>query len=215
MTFINTTLVNPKLIHGFEREVGGPITVVTNGYSEYRISKVSTYRIKWNWPARLMKFEDRRDLAFFFRTTAGFGLHSFKFTDPDDYRWGNWWMVNDVRTWIGQGFTPGPYGPNKYKCQRANMDNHPIFHPNNDVVITTTSPIAPVILPHTFAIENGIPMFTVPGHTGDIRVNGTFNYAARFDQTTMGWAMAALNSDNTSMGDNVGDVRLIEVFEHA
>jgi hypothetical protein len=213
MTFINATLVNPKLIHGLEREVGGPVTVVSNGFSEYRISKVSTYRIRWKWPARLMRSEDRKTLATFFLTTAGFGLHSFKFTDPDDFKWGSLGTVNDVPTWVGQFMAPGPYGANKYKCQRTSVDTHPIFHPNGDVVITDSSGIT--TLPHTFAIENGIPMFTVPGHTGNIRVNGTFKYAVRFDQTTMGWAMAALNSDNTSMGDNVDDIRLIEVFEYA
>lgn len=196
MAFVNSTFPNLKLIHGLQREMILPTTVVTNGSAEYRINRLQNYRLRWTWPSRMMKAEDRKALALFFSDTALGSLNSFKFKDPD------------VNTWSS---TPLVYsGSSNRFFLRTGIDNHPVFHLDADVVVRSgATPVS-----FTKTVVNGIPYVTVPGYTSGLTISGTFYFAARFDQTNLGWASMALNSSNQSIGDQMDDVVLTEVFEY-
>jgi hypothetical protein len=195
MAFVNSLFPNMKLIHGLERGVALPTTIVTNGSSEYRLNKLANYRITWKWPARLIKTADRKALALFYTDTASGSLNSFKFKDPD------------LNTWSSQALVYSGAGNNFYL--RSPLDGHPIFHLDGDVVVKSGA----TTVAHTKVISGGVPYVNVPGYTSGLTISGTFYFAARFDQGQMNWVMSALNTDNTSLGDDVGDVSLIEVFE--
>ena len=196
MAFVNVLFPNPKLIHGLQRSSNQPTTIVTNGAAEFRLNKLSNYRITWKWPSRLIKAEDRKAIAIFFSDTAQGGLYSFKFLDPD------------LNAWTGQSLVYTGSGNNFYL--KSPIDNHPIFH--LDAGVQVRSGATPVS--YTIKVLNGVPVVNVPGHTSGLTITGTFYFAARFNQPDISWAMAALNSSNQSVGDELSDLSLIEVFEH-
>lgn len=200
MAFVNTLFPhsNLRLIHGLQKSVSAPTTIVGNANSEYRIKKFKNYITSWRFPARLLSATDRRAIALFFTETAQFGLNSFKFLDPDLNQW---------------ALTPLTYtgAANKfYLTTRGNQDTHPVFHLGGDVVVRVGStPTA-----YTMSVDGGVPVITVAGATSNVNISGTFYHAARFDQASMGWSLEALASDNTPYGDNLGDITLQEVFEY-
>jgi len=83
MAFIDQFLPMPRLIHGLEKELLLPTTVVGNGTTEYRINKVANPRRRWRYPARLVPYADLVTLVTFYQTVALGSLNSFKFRDPD------------------------------------------------------------------------------------------------------------------------------------
>jgi hypothetical protein len=195
MAFVNALFPNLKLIHGLERNFNLPTTVVTNGGAEYRLNKLTNYRTTWKWPARLIRAEDRKAMALFYTDTAMGSLYSFKFKDPD------------LNTWTN---TPLVYtGSSNNFFLRSPLDTHPIFNLDADVAIKSGS----TVVAHSVVVVNGVPCAHVAGYTSGLTISGTFYFSARFDQGQLNWVMSALASDNTSLGDDIGDISLIEVFE--
>lgn len=196
MAFVNSLFPNPKLVHDLQRAIAQPTTIVSNGSAEFRINKLANYRITWKWPSRLIKVEDRKAIATFYSDTAQGGLYSFKFKDPDLNAWNNTALV-----YTGSG--------TKFYL-KSPLDNHPIFHPDAGVLVKSAgTPVS-----YTVKVINGVPVVDVPGYTSGLTITGTFYFAARFAQADLSWALAALNSSNESVGDNLGDIDLAEVFEH-
>lgn len=194
--FQNSTFPELKLIHGLQRSYILPTTIVTNGASEYRLNRLSSYRIRWRWPARLIRAEDRKAMATFYTETAKGGLYSFKFKDPDNFSF---------------NATPLVYsGSSNRFFLRSPLDTHPIFHLDANVqVLNGSTPVA-----FTKEVVNGVPYINAPTFTSGLTITGTFYYAARFDQGNLDWVMAALNTSNASVADEVADITLLEVFEH-
>jgi hypothetical protein len=112
-----------KLIHDMQRSVSIPVSIITNGNIEYRITKQAQPRYTWIFPTRTLTNDDKVTLLTFYLARFG-ALRSFNFTDPD---------------------------------------------------------------------------------------SGTV-YHVRFD-TDLSWALSALNTDNSPLLHNIGDVKLIQVFE--
>lgn len=195
--FVDQLFPNPKLIHDLEYEIGAPTTIIGNGNLEYRIQKQANYRSKWKWPSRAMSATDSKAIALFISDVAFFGLNSFKFKDPYLNQFSN---------------TPLQYtgvGTKYYLTTQGSANTHPIFHLGNDIVVQRNG----VTTTYTKIVENGVPMIEVPS-TGTITITGTFYYAARLDQAAFGRVMSALNSNNGPLGDTIGDINLVEVFEY-
>lgn len=200
MAFVDTLFPtgNLRLIHGFQKGIANPTTIVGNSAAEYRIKKLKHFRTTWRYPARLLSTTDRRAIANFYTDTAQFGLNSFKFLDPD------------IQKWNLTALQYSGSGNNFLLTTRGVGDSHPVFHLGPDVVVrvgTTTTP-------YTRVITDGVPMINVPGATSNVNISGTFYYAARFAQDELAWTMEVLNTDNSAAGDNLGDISLIEVFEY-
>lgn len=81
MTFQNILFPNPKLIHGLRKEVGQLTNVITNGVTEYRISKTADQRAHWTWPSRPMSNAEK-DAIIAFANTVNMQLDSFRFYCP-------------------------------------------------------------------------------------------------------------------------------------
>lgn len=203
MAFADTLFPNAnlKLIHGFRKGVVLPTTIVGNSSVEYRIRKVSNYRSTWQWPARSMLATDREAVVQFFTETASFSLISFKFKCPVLNQWS---LTPLLYTGASNQF---------YLTARGSADTHPIFHLGNDVVVRVGT-TALTSGQWSKSVVNGVPVITVPGHTSNVNISGTFYHAARFDQSSLDWTMEALASDNSSFVDSLGDISLIEVFEY-
>lgn len=186
-----------RLIHGFQKSIANPTTIVGNAASEYRIKRLKHYRTQWRYPARLLSSADRKVLANFLTDTAEFGLKSFKFKDPDNNQWLDTPLahVNDHKFAL---------------TVRGAGDSHPIFHYGGDVVVKHNG--TPVSA--TKSVVDGVPVITVPGATSNVTISGTFYYAARFAQDELGWSLEVLDTNNNPAGDNLGDIALIEVFEY-
>lgn len=195
--YVDTLFPNLKLIHGMQKSIQRPTVIVGNLNTEYRLTKISNFRTTWTWPSRAMLASDRKALATFYTDVANFALNSFKFKDPD----GSSWVLSNLK-YTGNG--------NYFYCTSGESSSHPIFHPGPDTVIKSGS----TSVPFTFEIVNGVPCFKVPGYTSGLTVSGTYYYAVRFDQASIGWTMEALASDNSAYVDNLGDITLIEVFEY-
>lgn len=200
MAFVDTLFPSSslRLIHGFQKSIANPTTVVGNSAYEYRVRKLRHYRTSWKYPARLLSSIDRKTVANFYTDVAQFGLNSFKFLDPDIQKW---------------NLTPLQYtGADNlfYLTARGTGDAHPIFHLGPDVVVK----VGTANTTFTRVITNGVPMIHVPSATSGVTISGTFYHAARFAQDELAWSMEVLSNDNSSAGDNLGDISLIEVFEY-
>jgi len=58
MAYQNILFPNPKLIHGLQKETVKQTKIVTNGNTEYRISKQANFRQRWTWSSRVMSQAD-------------------------------------------------------------------------------------------------------------------------------------------------------------
>lgn len=80
MAFQDILFPNPKDLFGLKKEVLQQTKIITNGNSEYRISK-NDARHRWTWPSRNMTNTDKEAITTFMGT-VNMALDSFKFTDP-------------------------------------------------------------------------------------------------------------------------------------
>lgn len=81
MAYQNITFPNPKLVHGLQKEVVKLTKIVTNGNTEFRISKQSNFRNRWTWPSRAMSQTDIEAILAF-ADTVDMALDSFNFYCP-------------------------------------------------------------------------------------------------------------------------------------
>lgn len=80
MAFQNITFPNPKDLFGLTKEVLQQTKIISNGNTEYRISK-NDARHRWNWPTRNITKTDM-DSILSFISGVNMSLDSFKFVDP-------------------------------------------------------------------------------------------------------------------------------------
>lgn len=81
MAYQNILFPNPKLIHGLQKEVLKQTKIVSNGNTEYRISKNANFRQRWTWPSRAMSQTDI-DAIITFADTVDMAKDSFNFYCP-------------------------------------------------------------------------------------------------------------------------------------
>ena len=81
MAYQNILFPNPKLIHGLQKEIVKQTKIVSNGNTEYRISKNANFRQRWTWPARAMSQTDINTILAF-ADTVDMAKDSFNFYCP-------------------------------------------------------------------------------------------------------------------------------------
>ena len=80
MAFQNILFPNPKLVHGLTKEVIQPTKIISNGNTEYRLSK-SNVRHRWTWQGRAMSQGDYSAIVTFMES-VNMSLDSFRFYCP-------------------------------------------------------------------------------------------------------------------------------------
>ena len=80
MAYQNITFPNPKDLFGLQKEVLQQTKIISNGNSEYRISK-NDARHRWTWPGRTITKADM-DAILTFIGQVNMSLDSFNFVDP-------------------------------------------------------------------------------------------------------------------------------------
>jgi hypothetical protein len=80
MAYQNINFPTIKLVHGLRKEIGQSTKIISNGNTEYRLSKSSPRR-RWTFSARAMTKTDR-DAIILFARNVNFALDSFNFYCP-------------------------------------------------------------------------------------------------------------------------------------
>ena len=80
MAFQNVLFLNPKLIHGLKKTYAQQTKIISNGNTEYRISKNQKRRI-WTWQSRNISATDWIAIQTFMNS-VNFSLDSFRFYCP-------------------------------------------------------------------------------------------------------------------------------------
>lgn len=83
MAFEDILFPNPKLIHGLKRRFDWPCQIVSNGSSEYRITKQDSPRKIWIWQARSLSSIELREI-YDFLIARKMATNSFRFLCPFD-----------------------------------------------------------------------------------------------------------------------------------
>lgn len=199
MAFINEQFPNVKLIHGFSKSISDPVGVVSNGNIEFRIKKNRFSRYSWEIPSSNITEENKLEINAFL-ANKDHSLNSFKFSDPDQPSLVNAVMNNKSGS---DWYFSIPFSDNI-------AGNHPIFHSNN--LTATMNGVAANIT--STSVSEGRPIITIlgSGPSDVIRISGDLLFAVRLDSST-GWVIQALNTDNTPNIVNYSTLKLLEVFE--
>lgn len=80
MAYQNINFPTLRLVHGLKKEIGQSTKIISNGNTEYRLSK-SQARRRWTFPARALTLADRNTLIGFMKS-VDFALDSFNFYCP-------------------------------------------------------------------------------------------------------------------------------------
>lgn len=65
MAYQNILFPNPRLVHGLNKETFKQTKVITNGNTEFRISKQANFRNRWTWSGRLVPQDDITEIVEF------------------------------------------------------------------------------------------------------------------------------------------------------
>lgn len=176
-----------------------PVDIQTDGFNEYRSTPFDWEYFTWTIPSWSLLEEDKAQLSSFLRQRKQ-GLRSFKYQDPDMPE-----LINAIMPNAGGAdwLLAIPY-------DQDTPGNHPIFHPGTLQVRRNG-----FIVPHTFAIDAGLPYITVEGSSAadTIRVSGEVFFSVRL-ASSFGWTISALNSSNTTAAARHVEIQLKEVFEY-
>lgn len=200
MAFQNELFPSIKLIHGVSKSIIDPVSIISNGNTEYRVKKNRYARFTWSIPSNNLNEEDKLEINAFL-SDKDHGLDSFKFTDPDLSTLSAGLMSSaGTDTW----FLNIPHDTN-------NAGKHPIFHSSN---LTATKNGLAATIASTSLDSNGRPILTITGSIPSdvIRITGNFYFAVRLDSST-GWSLKALTGTNTPDIVGYSEIKLIEVFE--
>jgi len=200
MAFQNELFPDIKLKHGVAKSVLDPVSVVSNGNREYRLKKNRYDRFSWSIPAHNLNDSDKLEINAFL-ADKDYALDSFKFKDPDVPTLVDGLMkFNTGTTW----FFNIPFDENT-------SGKHPIFHSDT---LTATVNGSPATITSTGLDASGRPIIDVVGSSsGDVvRITGNIYFAVRLDSTT-GWSLKALDTNNAPVIVGYSVIKLLEVFE--
>ena len=80
MAYQNVNFPTLKLVHGLKKEIGQSTKIISNGNTEYRLSKTNPRR-RWTFPSRALTLADRNSIISFAQS-VNFALDSFNFYCP-------------------------------------------------------------------------------------------------------------------------------------
>ena len=200
MAFQNVVFPNLKLIHGLKKSVSLPVSVVSNGAKEYRISRMQFDKFRWTYPGRLITETDKRSLYQFFKQVNG-SLDSFKFQDPA------------YPDWTGEqlSFSSSPSG---WKFNFPGSLNHPLYVYDPSMIVKRNGNVT--AWSHFVSSSDGKPYLGISGSSSGDTItvtSGKIYLAARFD-SGISWSVDALDENNRPSIVNLDALSLSEVFEY-
>lgn len=193
--------------HGIRKEIIDPVNIVSNGAYEYRIKRQSWERYKWTLPVQTMTNEQKEDIKSFLLQRSH-SLNSFRFVDPDTPAWVDARLAYYSADYV-KITTPFDM------LSQSVPGTHPLFNTYTFDVTSLTFNDIPWTFTGERTIVNGIPVFGITGGSmapsDVIRVSGKMYYTVRLN-STVSYALAALDTNNETLGVQHAAIELIEVF---
>lgn len=222
MAFTSIVMPKLKLVHGVNKQIVDPVFVTGNGTRETRRKQNRFERYVWNFPSRAITQESKMELYSFFQYVDG-SLNSFMFQDPDLPEMYNTPLTQKPTEpeWVDHWYFEIPGAPNK--------PGHPLFNhvdvtsqltykTNNIDVFEGNTGIQyhpngrPMIwVPDSYALSNSAPLLVSGPIYLTVRLNSALNWTlSAFEQSPFGAACSP-----APYIVEMGDIQLVEVFEHA
>lgn len=204
MAFDNVSFPDLTLIHGVTKDIIDPVSVVGNGVVEYRNQRTRWERFNWTLPTQAMREEKRLEIRQFL-LARDHSLNSFKFTDPDIPE-----LVDaPLQYHSGSG--------NSYWYLSLPIDDstpstrHPLFSVTSGLTAKVNGSSETI---SSYTTSGGVPVIQVANSdNGDtVTISGDITFVVRLD-STLSWTLAALDTDNRSVGIINNQIILKEVFE--
>ena len=204
MAFEDVVFPYYPMKHNISKSIIDPVSVVSNGNREYRIKRQAWERYEWTLPVQTMTNEQKEEIKAFL-LSRNHSLNSFKFVDPDMAAW-----VDTKLTNISADNWEVNLPLNNFNQTTSLPGTHPCFNANVTNVTVNGSPE----LNFTVSVANGIPKIFVLGSPigSDVRLTGGIPYFTVRLASSLGYTLAALDTNNETLGVNHAEIKLIEVF---
>ena len=202
MAFDNVTFPSVALVHDITRQTIDPVSIVGNGYKEYRVSRTKWERYIWTIPTRVLNSTKQSAIAKFL-SEREHSKDAFKFADPLNN------TVTDMQLTFRSGTTWWLYCPH----QGTNTVNprHPMFHPGTLVLEVGGTPTAFT----TTKTALGAYVTVTGTNSGSVvTISGDYAHAVRLDSIPT-FTAATLTETNAPYLFYSGDLVLSEVWEYA
>ena len=204
MAFENVVFPYYPMKHNISKSIIDPVSVVSNGNREYRIKRQAWERYEWTLPVQTMTNEQKEDIKGFLLQRQH-SLNSFKFVDPDYATW-------DIGTRLS--YNSLIFWNINLPASRTNLNiagTHPIF--NSDAFTVTINGNPDVVTAYEF--PGGVPVARIPAAIStdivEINSNSIPYFTVRL-ASSIGYTLAALDTNNETLGVNHAEIKLIEVF---
>ena len=203
MAFEDVTFPYYPMKHGITKTIIDPVSVVSNGNREYRIKRQAWERYEWTLPTQTMTDQQKEDIRIFL-SERSHSLNSFIFIDPDmptsivdvdlEQHYSIFWKYNLPLT-----HTAPEIG-----------GTHPQFGAIGDAVFWKRD--GTQYGPTNVVLIDGIPILNTGWSSGIITVDTmTPKFVVRL-ASTLSYALAALDTNNETLGVEHASIKLIEVF---
>ena len=204
MAFEDVTFPYYPMKHGITKTIIDPVSIVSNGNREYRIKRQSWERYEWTLPTQTMTNEQKEEIKAFL-LSRNHSLNSFKFVDPDMASW-----IDTKLTYVSGTSWEVNLPLNNFNQTSSLPGTHPCF--NADITDVTLGGTPAGFTGPT--ITNGIPVISVTGSSSgsNVRLTGGIPYFTVRLASALGYALAALDTNNETLGVEHASIKLIEVF---
>jgi len=207
MAFDNTIFPYYPIKHNISKTIINPVSIVSNGAFEYRIKRQAWERYKWILPTQTMTQEQKEQIKSFL-VQRNSSLNSFKFRDPDAASY-----INAELPLYSGAFHNAILPLSMVDQSSTNgYGNHPIFNIDTTQLTWTLNGVtqgAGINLSYT----NNEPLLEFPGSifSDTVKVSGPITFTVRLN-STIEYALIALDTNNETAGVNHAAIELIEVF---
>lgn len=202
MSFDNVIFPDYPMKHGIEKTIIDPVTIASNGTFEYRSKRQVSERFMWSIPTQSMTNEQKETIREFLLQRSH-SLNSFLFVDPDMR------SLTNVRLTYSGNIDHWMYN---LPSGAGVAGVHPIYNAVDTTITLTLN--GGVAYNRTHQIQNGIPVVNAGAFNSsdDVRVvSEDLHFTVRLN-STLSYALLALDTTNSTLGVNHAAIDLIEVF---
>jgi len=205
--------IEVPMIHGMVKTIIDPVTIVSNGSYEARTKKQAWERYKWTIPTQTMMNAQKEEVKSFL-IQRSHSLNSFKFVDPDAPVWAGTKLAHHSSTYWEVNL---PYNTIQGGSPAEEPGTHPVFNHNAGQCNMTRNGSPAGADGSIIYIVDGVPCVKILGSSPSDEViitSGPIYFTVRLN-STLSYALEALDTDNNTVGVNHSAIELIEVFgEH-
>lgn len=201
MAFEDVAFPDYPMKHDVSRSTIYPVTVRTNGTTEWRGTHVRFERFSWSLPPQTMTPAQKNAIRDFL-IQRNHGLNSFRFQCP----------MTPSLTDATLSHNSGSYWNLYLPLSDGTAGSlHPLFNPGLGGLTVTVDGSPGTISGITYI--DGVPVLDVSGTTGTevVKISGDFYFTVKL-VTPMNYAMTALDCNSNVAIYNVQPIELQEVF---